>query len=163
MDINERKFLETYKKKIIKDCIKTIYKQFTVIDKHNNDITDQELHKILLRQKNIKRCIGCTNKTPISQCTKNAIHEFDYCKSHLYKAGLTSEKPIVTDFNIIKQHQLIDKSDLIKKFIDDSFYYIHKIPQTNQPFIYNMNLEKVGYIHNNEYILTSNPFILQMI
>ena len=49
----------------------------------------------------------------------------------------------------------IDKSNYKKQLIDNSFYYI------DDSFIYNTStLEKVGYIENNEFILTDDPFIL---
>jgi len=156
MNISEEKFLENYKNKIIKECIKSIYKKCNINDKKTNEqISDDKLYKILLEQKIIKRCIGCTNTVPINQCSRNAIDNFDYCKTHLYKISLKGENIAKSSINICKDKDIKkDKLNLTKKFIDDTFYYI------DEKLIYNTNLEKVGYINNNEYILSSDPFIL---
>lgn len=156
MNISEDKFLENYKNKIIKECIKSIYKKCVINDKKTNEvISDDKLYKILLEQKIIKRCIGCTNTVPINQCSRNAIDNFNYCKTHLYKISLNNQDIIKSDIKICKDTGAKkDKRNLTKKFIDDTFYYI------DDKLIYNTNLEKVGYINNNEYILSSDPFIL---
>jgi hypothetical protein len=52
----------------------------------------------------------------------------------------------------------IDKCNLETKLIDDTFYYMDK------NYIYDRDtLEKVGYISDNEFILTDDPFILNAI
>ena len=49
----------------------------------------------------------------------------------------------------------INSNNIKLQFINDSFYYI------DDNFIYHKNtLEKVGYIINNSYILSNDPFIL---
>lgn len=171
--MSEEKFLENYKKKIIKNCIKSIYKNHNVIDKNNNIVSDEALLEMLLTFKIIKRCIGCTNTVPISQCSRNAIDNFDYCKTHLSKIALKSEtKSETQNIQFLKQHMERDCQDFKKIFIQDSFYYI------DTKFIYNkcdFEYIKVGYINTllscasarqgteEEYILTSDPFILEMI
>lgn len=158
---NEQKFLEQYKKRIIKDVLKTICKQYTIYDINDNEIDMDVLYKQLLTPKIVKRCIGTTNTQPVSQCSRNAIDNYDYCKTHLYKMCLTREK----EENEIKSYPIeynaigltTDVSKLKKKFIEDSFYFV------DDKFIYDTNNIKVGYISNDEYILTSDPFILETI
>ena len=156
--MSEKKFLENYKKKIIKECIKSIYKKHNVIDKNNNTVSDEALLEMILtaERKIIKRCIGCTNTSPISQCSRNAIDNFDYCKTHLSKIGLKSETKYEAQNVELLQQTNTHQRDLKKTFIQDSFYYI------DEKFIYNMTFEKVGYISLDEFILTSDPFILEM-
>jgi hypothetical protein len=163
---DEQKFFENYKKRITRDVIKTLYKNYKVYDCDNVLMDIETLQKEILTPKTIKRCIGATNTTPISQCSRNAIENYDYCKTHLYKICLNSQestckKNLPIEFNINSSNDNSisqEKCNLKKKFIDDSFYFI------DNKFIYDTkNHIKVGYIHNNEYILTSDPFLLDMI
>lgn len=156
--MNEQKFLEKYKKKIIKECINSICKQYIVIDKDDNIVSSEKLNNVLTSNKT-RRCVGCTTTYPITQCARNAVENFDYCKIHLYKIGIKESEDNQSENTciIVDNKSDINKSNLIKKFIQDSFYYI------DDKFIYSMNLEKVGYIHNNEYNLTCDPFILGLL
>jgi hypothetical protein len=156
MNINEAKFLENYKKKIINECIKTLLKECNITDKYDNICDEIKLKKILLTEKT-KRCIGCTNTTPIVQCSRKTVDKFNYCKIHLHKIAVKDNK-IVYENLYVKQNKSenINKSNLTKKFIEDTFYYLDNV------FIYNMNIEKVGYIQGKDYILTSDPFILEL-
>lgn len=160
---NEQKFLEQYKKKIIKDLLKTLCKQYIIYDSNDNEVDMETLKKQFLFPKIVKRCIGTTNTTPVSQCSKNAIDNYDYCKIHLYKMCLNQNQ--VQNSN--KEHSYIPPiefnctvepikvNNLKKKFIEDSFYFV------DERFIYDSNNIKVGYISNGEYVLTSDPFILE--
>jgi hypothetical protein len=156
---NEQKFLEQYKKKIIKDVLKTLCKQYFIYDANDNEIDMDTLQKQFLFPKVVKRCIGTTNTHPVSQCSKNAIDNYDYCKIHLYKMCLNKyddKQEIYTppiEFTCTTTDVEITK--LRKKFIEDSFYFI------DEKFIYDASNNKVGYISNGEYILTSDPFILE--
>lgn len=159
---DDQKFFENYKKRITRDIIKTLHKNYKIYDSNNVLMDIETLQKEILTPKIIKRCIGATNTTPITQCSRNAIENYDYCKTHLYKICLQSQENIPDtlsinlfeyDINSTKE----DKSNFKKKFIEDSFYFI------DNQFIYDMNHVKVGYIHNNEYILTSDPFVLETI
>lgn len=160
---DEQKFFENYKKRITRDIIKTLCKNYKVYDSNNVLMDIETLQKEILTPKTIKRCIGATNTTPISQCSRNAVENYDYCKTHLYKICLhsqeeISEKNLPIEFNINSPNDNYqEKCNLKKKFIDDSFYLI------DSKFIYDTNHIKVGYVYNNEYILTSDPFLLDTI
>ena len=106
-------------------------------------------------------------------CTNKKYQNSKYCKKHMSKEWMekystrfsneTEKSPRIffEEQNIIYEtaDQInatkIDISKLSKKFIEDSFYYI------DSKFIYDANdYRKVGYVDNNEYILTDDPFIL---
>ena len=155
--------LENYKKKLIKQFIKTVYKNYQIYDENDNIVSEKDIEQLFLKPKIIKRCIGTTNTTPIMQCSRNAIENSDYCKTHIYKMGILKQDKSESsvEFKIIKNEQnkeLLKNKQFIKKFIEDSFYLI------DNKYIYNPdNMSRVGYIDNNEYILTSDPFILEII
>lgn len=147
-------FLKTYRKKLIKEFSKSILRNFQVTNMNGLLVDQEEIIKSLYNFKVSKRCIGITSSSNVSQCTRNAIEDRDYCKTHMYKIGLVKEE-ITVSINHISNSKLNDCSKLKKKFINDSFYYV------NDKFIYNIDTnEKVGYIFQSEYILTSDPFIL---
>jgi len=159
---NEQKFLENYKKRIIKDVIKLIHTEFKIYDNNDKSVDIETMQKHILTPKIIKRCLGTTNTIPVSQCTRNALENYDYCKIHLYKTCLQSQcvdsnpgLEIEYKYEIIQENP--DNSKKRKKFIEDSFYFI------DDTFIYDLNNNKVGYIEGNKYILTSDPFILNVI
>ena len=165
MSNNEQKFLENFKKRIIKDTLKTLFKKYHVYDNEENIMSQEIIEKELLSPKIIKRCIGTTNTSPITQCSKNALDDYDYCKIHMYKLGSThihkeqfDNSNILVHFNTNNNFDNLSTEKLKKKFIDDTFYLI------DDKFIYNDNdtLEKVGIIDNNKYILTSDPFVLDI-
>jgi hypothetical protein len=156
---DEQKFLESYKKKIIKETLKTICKNYTIYDSDDNLVDFETIQKQLLFSKTLKRCVGTTNTSPVTQCTRNAVENYDYCRTHLYKMCLKTESvddvSFEIEFNLNKVNEC--KNNLKKKLIDDSFYYI------DEKFIYDTNYNKVGYIEDERYILTSDPFILETI
>ena len=162
---SEQKFLQNFKKKIIKDTLKTLFKKYQIYDNEGINLMSQDvIEKELLSPKIIKRCIGTTNTLPITQCSRNALDDCDYCKTHIYKLGITNiqnhhinKPPILFQYqNNNDDKTLPNKNCLKKKFIDDTFYFI------DDKFIYDNTLNKVGIIDNNNYILTSDPFILDV-
>lgn len=161
MNLNEQQFLENFKKRIIKETVKQICKTYTVFDNDENEIYEEELIKSFLQPKIIKRCVGTTKGTPVSQCNRHAIDGYDYCKSHLHNICLQESKDDTCNFEITftqnKLVQNIDKSELQKVFIEDSFYFV------DNKYIYDNQHTKVGYISNKDFILTSDPFILESI
>lgn len=156
---DEQKFLESYKKKIIKETLKTICKNYTIYDSDDNLVDFETIQKQLLVSKTLKRCIGTTSTSPVNQCTRNAVENYDYCRTHLYKMCLKTDcvddVSFEIEFNLNKVNEC--KNNLKKKLIDDSFYYI------DEKFIYDTHYNKVGYIEDGKYILTSDPFILETI
>lgn len=162
---DEQKFLENYKKKIIKETLKTLFKNYQVYDSNDNLVDIETIQHQLLSPKVIKRCIGTTNTSPVTQCTRNAIENYDYCKSHLYKmcflkseSNKHDEDIMSVEYKSINNDNIIDKNKLKRKFIEDSFYFV------DNKFIYDSSYNKVGYINEtNNYILTNDPFILESI
>lgn len=157
--MSEQQFLETFKKRVIKDTIKKICKNYTILNDNEEEISEEELISQLLKPKIIKRCVGTTKGTPVLQCNRYALDGYDYCKSHLYRMCLQEPKEV--DCNLpevsFTKSEKNDTRNLQKVFIDDSFYFV------DDKYIYNTNSIKVGYISNKEFILTSDPFILEMI
>lgn len=159
---DESKFMEKYKHKVVKDCLTLIYKNHRVVDDDGYDIELEVLHQLLLspKIKTVPRCIGTTSSTPISQCSRNAIGGSQYCKKHMYNIGLSVDKMHTDNVSFYvkkRKPEQVCESQLTKKFIEDTFYYIDKY------YIYDINKEKVGYIENGNCILTSDPFILGML
>lgn len=158
---NEQKFLENYKKRIIKDVLKTLCKDYKIYDDNDTLQNSETLYKNIMNPKVVKRCIGVTNTQPISQCTRNAVDVYDYCKTHLYKMCFqkneaTAETTTDVEYIFTSQKENVS-TKLKKKFIENSFYFI------DDKYIYDTNYVKVGYIQDNNYILTSDPFILETI
>ena len=157
--MNEQQFLENFKKRIVKETVKKICKTYTIFDENEQEVYEDEIVNLVLQPKITKRCVGTTKGTPVSQCNRYALDGYDYCKSHLYKVCLQESKPDNLPQVTFTQNtsQNIDLSELHKIFIDDSFYY------TDNKYIYDYQYSKVGYISNKDFILTSDPFILEMI
>ena len=151
--------LEKYKKNIIKDTIKKIYEKYSIYDDNENLINEIEVIEYIKRSNQVhfkKRCCGISRS---KQCTKTSIEKYDYCKSHImmYKKNNNIENlDIDNEINIeiINNLQSYETINMKKKFISDSFYYV------DNKFIYDNFKEKVGYIQDNEYYLTDDPFIL---
>jgi len=146
--------LDNYKKTIIKDVVKNIYKKYCIYDNQSNLIDEKEVIKYLNKVDN-KRCCGVSNSSNPKQCKMKAIESYDYCKNHM----MTYSMPKIISVDCIKE-SISEKSDLLnlkKKFIGDSFYYV------DTKFIYNNFKEKVGYIQSNEYHFTDDPYILNNI
>lgn len=155
-EINETKFLENYKKKIVKEFTKELIKNFKVYNNNTNTVvSEKDIINIICAPKILNRCIGTTTTGIISQCTRNAIDKFEYCKTHMYKIGYIKKKEETNTIIYIESVQNTKNTeDLKRKFINNSFYYV------DDKFIYDKFSNKVGYINNQEYILSSDPFIL---
>jgi hypothetical protein len=159
--------LEKYKKTITRDIIKKLYEKYTIYDE-DDIVSEKEIKDYLEKLNNPvkKRCCGVSKSSGVpKQCKSFAITNFDYCKSHMMTYGTCSslrrnkiEENIDIDIdveickNIVGDH--VDLSNLKMKFIEDSFYYVDTY------FIYNKLKQKVGYLENDEYILTDDPYIL---
>ena len=157
--------LKKYKNDIIRNTLKKIYKNYIVVDPNTNDIISLECLNNKLKEE-IKRCIGVNNN---KQCTKNAESNESYCKLHIKKYTAARQKDelkieIECDERDERDKSLIttELKDVQKKFIDGKMYYI------DDKYIYEYNydnstLYKVGYIKNNEYYITCDPFVLSLI
>lgn len=164
MNDSDVKFLENYKKRIVKELLKNICNDYKVYDTNDNIVDKDILYDQLMVPKVIKRCVGVTNTNPISQCTKKALDNYDYCKTHLSKMCFNKNEKekeyeddifITLELNNTHEHNM----NLKKKFIEDSFYLV------DNKFIYDNSYKKVGYIdtefEETKYILTDDPFILE--
>lgn len=152
----ENKFLETFKKKVISECIKDIYKKYRVVNDDGYDIDIAVLEKSLTSPKRVKRCRATTGT--LSQCTRNAT-EGSFCKTHMHIIGLVEEEPKnnIGFFVRKRKPETVCESNLVKKFIGDTFYLV----DTN--YVYDSNFEKVGYVDDGQYVLTDDPFVLDNI
>jgi hypothetical protein len=182
MNDDSCKLLETYKKKISRNIIDNIYEKYDLYDKKSHELIDKEtLEKNLIFKKHKKQCIGTTKSFPISRCSRNAIDNYDYCKTHLkrYSPNKNNQSNHNSTFNLnldeynneynneylpdtpdtldIQTNKLVIPTTFSKKFIEDSFYYIN----SNDNYIYDIkSLDKIGYIDsNNEYIFSIDPFV----
>jgi hypothetical protein len=149
------------KKRIQKELITYLYNNYSVYDKNNICITKNEFEQQLY---STKQCVGLLKN--YKQCTKNALSEQNYCSIHIHKYK-SKEQEIKNVLDIdnnqeiqleTKEEFVLDKNTLKKKFIEDTFYYI------DDKFIYDMsNLDKVGYIKDDFFHLTTDPFLLNYI
>lgn len=149
--------------------IEWIMEDFDVYERGNNTrIKKEQLLQYINKKLNLekKTCNALTKNGML--CTRGCYLDSDYCKIHINKMFFDNIKQ--TDENgesyellIIESNkcdELDNKSDkqLSKKFIDDTFYYV------DNQYIYDTETyERVGYIQNNEYILTDDPFILEQL
>jgi len=147
-----------------------IFEEYDIVYKNTDKIVIKQiltdrLHNLLNEKvkEEIPVCKGFSQNG--NKCFKRTQQNSNYCKVHAYlafreKNALVSNNKIdtyVTPMNLSKNK--IDILSLEKTFINDSFYYHDK------SFIYDKeSLEKVGYIENeNDFILTDDPFILEML
>lgn len=155
-----------------------IFEEYDIVYKNTDKIVNKQiltdrLHNLLNEKvkEEIPVCKGFSQNG--NKCFKRTQQNSNYCKVHAYLAfreknalpinlsnnkidTLTSNN-IYTPMNLSKNK--IDILSLEKTFINDSFYYHDK------RFIYDKeSLEKVGYVENeNDFILTDDPFILEIL
>jgi hypothetical protein len=147
-----------FKNNVLKKFLKDVKKNYKIIDNFGNEVSDETL----LQLNKFNRCNGVVNTASgsFSRCTKNSNDNFNYCKLHLKKQCLQSLKSNnvrdEVDYVIIDNPSNQNlQSNLKKKFIQDSFYFI------DSKYIYATDdHRKVGIIENNQYILTDDPFVL---
>lgn len=99
-------------------------------------------------------CKALTNNN--TKCSAKAYNSSKYCKRHANKIYLEKKQVNTQPILFVSaSEQKPDTNSMQSKFIDDSLYWIDSL------FIYDKDtLEKVGYIENEEYIITDDPFIL---
>lgn len=149
---------------LIDKIVSELYDEYNISSKYDNmPISKNALlnkYRLKLAPEEIRICNGISQNG--KKCYRKALKETDYCRIHNFT--------VVQKINDIQKSQyfyLIDKKEsnesfelndndnLILKFIEDMFYYI------DDKFIYDRDtLEKVGYIKNDEFIFTGDPFIL---
>lgn len=159
---------EKYQNLITKDIekiINYIFDNYDVTDKRTSqeiNRTDVISHFLTKKENHIQRCCGVNQNG--SRCSRNTLQNKMYCKIHILKYDTSffvkreEEKEHKIEFSDIVFEKEIqqNKENLKKVFIDDSFYY------TDEKYMYDTStLEKVGFVENDEYVLSLDPFILQ--
>lgn len=157
-------------KAYINDIIKItniIFDEYDITYKNTNIPVEKDIfvNKFKIFQtNNVLICKGISKNG--NKCSRKSSENSKYCKTHSYlafrehindKIDITENVFVIEKNNVNTDDNLnienIQKMEL--KLINDSFYYI------DNEYIYEKDsLNKVGYIHNKEYILTDDPFIL---
>lgn len=157
--------LDSFKKGIGKDIeeiCNIIAMEYDVRDRNDNEkiISKQVLYNSIMNYfGNDLFC--CAQTANGSNCTRKAHANSKYCKIHIQKystprTSITTHR-VTTPIYVVENRKppSIQPSGMIKKLINDSFYFI------DEKYIYDIEThEKVGYIKNNEHVLTDDPFVL---
>jgi hypothetical protein len=121
----------------------------------NANILINKFKTNLQKQKSNIVCCGISKNG--NRCTKKALDDSDYCKTHNYleqRSKINNKDEnlyIITNTN---NNTNQNNNDLQLKFIEDSFYYI------DNEYIYDRDtMENVGYIYEDQYILSNDPFV----
>jgi hypothetical protein len=142
----------------------TIFEEYDIVYKNTNQIVDKKMFADRLRdlldekiKEEIPICRGFSQNG--NKCFKRSQQNSNYCKVHAYLVFREDQKQCDLIEQIGLNRHNIDVLSLEKTFINDSFYYHDK------RFIYHSeSLEKVGYIENqNDFILTDDPFVLEIL
>lgn len=168
------------------NIIKDIVLNHTVYTLDHDQVDYSYLYKkyispLILNEK-VFQCSAISSNG--NRCSFKSIKETNYlyCKKHIFKQKVNyQDSGIVENFNNININKTvceeseniddlentenvknIDKTNKTHKIIDDKLYYV------DDTFIYKNDyktdtLIKCGYIHDNNYILTDDPFILENI
>lgn len=167
-------------KKDIEISINKLFEEFDVYKRGTNTlVVKNELINIFMNPKlEIKYCSSATKAG--TKCKHKALDNSNFCAKHLYSTenlrnllhkqqtqqsieikteNLEKDSEFYIIENKLKTHNNTlnnTNNNLQNVLIENAFYY------TNDIWIYDKeSMEKVGYIENNNYILTSDPFILQ--
>lgn len=145
--------------KDITKVIDDIFYEYDIFYKDSKKSVDKDIftRKFLKNdiEEDLKICKGFSQNG--NKCCRRSYGNSDYCKTHQYLQFQTNyqEKQNENLFIIESSKHIYDRSNFKKHQIDGTFYYI------DESFIYDINsLERVGYIQNDKYILTDDPFIL---
>lgn len=147
-----------------KDITSIIEDLFFEYDIYYKDTTTTVPKDIILRkflsifEKEIetKTCIGISKNG--NKCCKTAQVNSNYCKIHKYlefKENLEKSQENLFVISDTQKNTHIDIENMKKQVVDGSVYYV------DLSFIYDTNtLERVGYVDNDKYVLTDDPFVL---
>lgn len=158
-ELDDSKFLEKFKIKIIKNILKVLCKKYEMYEK-GVKVTEDEMLKYLknLEKKEKTQCMGILNN--LQRCKRNATIESNYCKTHYKVKKEVKEIFLKENFIMRSEVNFVEKeieTNLKKRFINDSFYY------TDDNYVYDIeSMEKVGYKYENEFVLSMDPFILDL-
>jgi len=152
--------LKKYIQKDVESIIKILINNYDIYE--NGEIIDKNIvfNKLLSELNNITICNAIVNG---KLCKNKCYNTSNYCKKHsisLYENNEISKNNVKKDINkisIISNSIEVDLTNYTKKVIEDSVYYI------KDNFIFNSDMVRVGYIDDNEYVLTDDPFILNCV
>jgi hypothetical protein len=167
-------------KKDIENSIDELFQKFDIFKRNTDKLIDKDdLINIFLKPFDIVYCSAATKSN--KRCKYKTVNNSNYCSRHLreshnlkdiihypnFKLMENKENTNeINDFFLIKntENNEIENSNLKKILIQDSFYMIDDKWIYNISSYYDKNsYEKVGYIDGEEYILTNDPFILDII
>jgi len=167
--------IKTAYKKDIDKIIDILIQEYDICKRDTNEqITKNELKSIFFKNYEIKYCSAVTKNG--LQCKHKVLNDSLYCNKHIYSMQ-NFKNFIHKNYETESQNQeiqndnknlifiqendknvtecKINKRNLKNVLIENEFYLI------DEKWIYDKNtMEKMGYIENNEYILTSDPFII---
>lgn len=153
--------------KDIERIVDTLLVDFDIYTRGTDELAKKEniKQKLLDLFQFNKRPLMCVGVTKMGHpCTKKRTDGSDYCKAHFYKQLLDSKQSSNTPIYMIDDTTKTRQTDktfsldsVEQKMIDDSMYYI------DSQYIYDIDsFNKVGYIHDGQYVLTDDPFVLGM-
>jgi hypothetical protein len=142
--------------------IENIYNNYDVKERGTDKLVSKGelISRFKLSEKNESMiCLAmCQNG---NKCVRRSMEGSEYCKMHI---GLSIRNKIS---DVLMEVEVLDVGEGVMKvegdigiknerFIEDMFYYV------DERYIYDKEtLEKVGVVSRGEYILTSDPFILE--
>jgi hypothetical protein len=151
-------------KAYVNDIIKItnmIFEEYDITYKNTEIAVERDIFlnkfKSVFKNENHLICKGISKNG--NKCSRKVNENSNYCKTHNYLSYREMINDKCDNIFVIESHKVnqdnlkIENMEL--KLIQDSFYY------TDNNYIYEKDtLNKAGYIYNNEYILTDDPFIL---
>jgi hypothetical protein len=158
--------LKEYIKKDVEKLLSVLLSNYDIYQHGNLINKELLLTKLISDLDNVNACNAVING---KLCKNKCYNTFNYCKKHIVKESFqfTQNQNTVTSQNtqsdsikldkIITRTSPIKLTDYSKKFINDTLYYI------TDKSIFNTDLECVGYVSDDNYILTDDPFILQFV
>jgi hypothetical protein len=157
-------------KAYINDIVKitnTIFEEYDITYKNTEIAVEKDIFvnkfKTLFKKDDVLICKGISKNG--NKCSRKVNENSKYCKTHNY----LSYREIINDNNndndtcdtifVVESNKedknILEIENMELKLINDSFYY------TDNNYIYEKDtLHKAGYVYNNEFILTDDPFIL---
>lgn len=139
--------------------VKRLCSECDILSKQTRTPIDQHLlMKIVQNHFSFnKQCLAVTKSG--LQCTRKSVDNTKYCKTH-YAFKFRQNEIDTVNYEtslaeIVPNASNVCTTNLSKKFIGDSVYY------TDQEYIYDVEtLDKCGFVRQNEFILSDDPFEL---
>ena len=177
IEISCDKIKNAYKKDIEK-AIDKLFQEYDIYKRGSKDIISKKELECIFLQGNfeVRYCSAATKSG--TKCKNKALESTNFCGKHLYSTEnlrnlLHTRQPtqkqdphpqenagLYIIENKLKTNYNNNQDNLQNVLIENAFYY------TDNIWVYDKeSMEKVGYVDRNNadinYILTSDPFILQ--